>query len=160
MGDRKGGQCFRHLRMAPGEEPRNEGAPVVARDVGLRAAEGLDQRGDVLDETIDRVVFHTLRRVAEPVTPKIRGHGEVAGLRERVDLLRPRLRALREPVEKDEHLTIGRPVDHGAETEAVRLDHVLRGGHLQLVRMKSAATSRAWSSTLSSPCPWPLKISS
>src|ERR1700674_925283 len=146
--------------MAPGEKPRHETAPVVAGHMRLRTSERLDDRADVLDEMIDRVVFHTLGRVAEPVASKIRRHGEVAGFREGVDLLRPGFGALGESVQEDEHLSVGRPIDHGSETEAVRLDHVLGGGHLQFLRMKSVATSRAWSSTLSRPCPWPLKISS
>src|ERR1700687_3222807 len=100
---------------------------------------------------IDRVVFHTLGGVAEPVASKIRRDGEVACLRERIDLFRPGFGTLGESVEEDEHLSIGWPVDHGSETKAVRLDHVLRGGHLQFLRMNSVATSRAWSSTFSRP---------
>ncbi len=115
----------------------------MTRDVGLRPAEALDNRGDVLDEMIDRVVFHTLRRVAQAVATKIRGHGEVAGFRQRVDLFRPGLRAFGESVKEDEHLATGRTVDHGSETKAVRLDHVLRGGHLQFLRMNSLAASSA-----------------
>src|ERR1700686_1361533 len=158
MCDRKGRECFRHLRMAAGEEPRDEGAPIMSGHAGLRAAEGLDDRGDIFDETIDRVVFHPLGRVAEPIASKIRRHGEVAGFRQRVNLLRPGLGTLGESMQKDGHLSIGGSVDQGPETKAVRLDHVLRGGHLQFVRMNSAATSSAWSSTLSRPWPWPLKI--
>ena len=100
-------------------------------------------RGDILDQVIDRVVFHTLRRIAQAVATKIRGHGEVAGFRQRVDLFRPGLRAFGESVKEDEHLATGRTVDHGSETKAVRLDHVLRGGHLQFLRMNSVAASSA-----------------
>src|SRR5258708_6203386 len=146
--------------MATGKEPCHQGAPVMAGHVGLRTPEGLDDGGDILDQVIDRVVFHTLRRIAEPVASKIWRHGEVTRSRERVYLFRPGLGAFGEAVEEDEHLAGGRSIDHGSEAKAVRLDHVLRRGHLQLLRMNSVATSRAWSSTLSSPCPWPLKISS
>src|SRR5450756_688230 len=146
--------------MAPGEEPRDESAPVMARNMRLGPAECLDDQSDVFDEMIDRIVFHTLGCVTEPVAPKVRGHGEPARFRERVHLFRPGLGALGEPVQQDDHLSMRRTVDHGSETEAVGLDHVLRGGHLQLVRMNSAATTSAWSSTLSRPCPWPLKLSS
>src|SRR5258708_25207816 len=146
--------------MATGKEPCDQGAPVMTGHVGLRTAEGLDDRGDILDQMIDRVVFHTLWRVAERVAAKIRRDGEVTCSRERVHLFRPGLGALGEAVEEDEHLAGGRPIDHGSEAKPVRLDHVLRRGHLQFLRMNSVATSRAWSSTLSSPCPWPLKISS
>src|SRR5438552_3952121 len=63
-------------------------------------------------------------------------------------------------MQQDCERALRRSVDHRPKAQAVGLDHVLAGSHLMLLWIKSAATSSAWSSTLSSPWPWPLKISS
>src|SRR5437899_11850921 len=75
-------------------------------------------------------------------------------------MLGPRLGALGESVEQDDHLTARRTVGHRPEAKAVGLHHVLAGCHFTFLRMKSVATSSAWSRTASSPCPWPLNTSS
>src|SRR5205814_8523170 len=85
---------------------------------------------------------------------------ERARARDGVDLLRPGLRALGEPVEHDDQPGVRRTVRHHAEVEPIGLDHVLARGHLMFFGMKSVATSRAWLRTASNPWLWPFKPSS
>src|SRR5229473_4085581 len=158
MSDREHRQRLRHLRMPRGEEPSDDRAPVVAGDVGRLAPEHFDERGHVVDEMADRVALLFCRRVGESVTTKVGRDREVSCLGDRVHLAQPGLGSLSETMQKDEHLTGRRAIDHGSESKAVRPDHVLARGHL-ICFMKSAATSRAWSSTARRPWPWPLKIS-
>jgi len=126
---------------------------VVAGDVGLGPTKRFDDAHDVLDEVTDRVRLGTGRGIGQAVAAKVGRDSEAAGLRQRVDLPGPGLRAYREPVKHEDHLAVGRAVDHRSKAKPVRPDHVLGRGHLQLELMKSAATSSAWSSTAVSP--WP-----
>ncbi len=115
MSDREHGQRLRHLRMPRGEEPGDDRAPVVARDVRRLTAEGFDEPGHILDQVVDGVALFRVGRVGEPVAAKIRRHREVAGLRERIDLPRPRLCAFGEPMQKDEEVGLRRAVDQRPE---------------------------------------------
>src|SRR5947207_11949848 len=146
--------------MDRGEVPGHRRTPVVAGDVHARPAEGLDDPGDILHQLVHAIVLDTARGIAQSVAAHVGRHRQRSCLGECVDLPGPRLGAFGEPVEEDDHLTARGPVDHRPEAKAVGLHHVLAGGHLMFLLKKSVATSSAWSRTASSPCPWPLNISS
>ena len=160
MADRQDGERLCHLRMTACEEPGHDRPPVVPSDVGAVAPESLDHPDHVLHQVGDRVVLDSARRIAQAIAPQVRRDRQRTGLRQRLDLFGPRLGAFWKPMQQDCELALRRSVHHRPKAQAVGLDHVLAGRHLNCELMKSVATSSAWSSTLSSPCPWPLKISS
>src|SRR3984893_1682918 len=159
--------------MAGREDPRDDRAPVVTRDMSRLTTEGLDERTDIIDQVIDGVALLFFGRVGEAVSAKVGRHREVSGLRQRVDLTRPRLCSLRKPMQEDEHVTLRRAVDHRPEPKTDRPHHVLarchppapRGGRpvreadaggwgrslLLIALMNLVATSRASSRTASRP---------
>src|SRR5260370_25720899 len=127
--------------------------------MGARPTEGFDDPRDVLHEVIDRVVVDRARRIAKAVSPHVKRDGQDARACQGLDLFRPRFGALGETVEQDGELPIRGSVGQRAKAQSVGLNHVLTRRHLILVLRKSAATSRAWSSTASKPGPCPAQIS-
>src|SRR5579864_3789167 len=159
MPARQHSQAFRHLGVRRRKAPCDDRAPVVARDVSLLPSESSDDSGHVFDQVLHAIGLDPVRRVAHAIAPHVRRYGERAGLGQRSDLTRPRLRTLGEAVKEDGGLAAGRSVHHGSKAEAVGLDHVLARGHLTSSSMNRAATSSAWSSTARRPWPWPLNTS-
>ena len=121
--------------------------------VSAWTSERPDDSGDVLDQVVDAVIVDFGRCIAQAVAPHVRGDGQRAPARDRIDLFRPRLGAFGKSVEEDDHLSARRTVGHRSKAQTVGLNHVLAGGHLTFFRMKSAAASSAWSRTASRPCP-------
>ena len=83
-----------------GEHPCLGRAPVVPDERHVVATGGVDQRGDVGEERIHRVVRHLRRFRRLAIASKVRCPHLVSGLRQRRDLVAPRERQLREPVQQ------------------------------------------------------------
>src|SRR5690242_14664291 len=104
MSDRQNSQRLGHLGMATGEEPRDDGAPVMTGDMGAVSPECLDETGDVRDELVDLVIADVGRRVAQSVAPHVWRDRQRSGPGERVYLPRPGLGAFWKTVEQDGQL--------------------------------------------------------
>src|SRR5229473_3272699 len=141
MSDRKHCERLRHLRVAGGEKPRDDRAPIVTRDMGRRTPKGFDERGHVIDQVIEGVALLGLGSIGEAIAAKVGGDRKASGFRKRIHLARPRLGPFWKSVQEDEHVGLRRAVDHGPEPKAVRLHHVLARGHLICLMKTGTARS-------------------
>src|SRR5229473_1136102 len=143
MSDRKHCERLRHLRVAGGEKPRDDRAPIVTRDMGRRTPKGFDERGHVIDQVIEGVALLGLGSIGEAIAAKVGGDRKASGFRKRIHLARPRLGPFWKSVQEDEHVGLRRAVDHGPEPKAVRLHHVLARGHLMSLIFSCKRSRRA-----------------
>ena len=83
------------LRRQQRRLPDDDTAPVMADDRRLLDPERVEQSGEIADEVVDGVRLDRLRRVGLAVAALIRGDGAKAGLRQRPQLVAPRIPDLR-----------------------------------------------------------------
>ena len=95
--------------MVDRELPGDPAAPVVRRDAGALVAERGDEPGDVAGELLEVVRLDGPGLVGVPVAALVGRDGTEPRGRERVDLARPRVPELGEPVQQDDREAVLRP---------------------------------------------------
>ena len=97
--------------------PRDGPAPVVADEVEPLDAEGVGEAEHIADKPLDAVLLYVGGSGARRVAPLVRSDDAVPGSSQGVELIPPRERRLREPVQQEHELAAGRPVRPRVEHE-------------------------------------------
>ena len=109
--------------------PRHGAAPVVAHEVEPVDAEGVGETEDVADQPLDAVLPHVGGSGTRRVAPLVGGDGAVPGGSQDAELVPPRQRRLRETVQQEHEVAVGRPVRPSLEHEVPdRQLHPFHGG--------------------------------
>ena len=131
--------------------PRHRGSPIVADDYGLIRSESVEQPHHVADHVEKRVFLDFFRPVGLAISPHIGGHRVIAGFRERLQLMTPRIPGLRKAVTENNQRPGARFGEMNAE--AVRFDRAMRQFDHSVPRRAFNGRSRcgAWSADRTAP---------
>ena len=97
--------------------PRHGAAPVVTDEVDPLDPELVGEAEHVVDEPLDAVLPHVGGAGARRVAPLVGSHGAVPGVSQGLELVPPRERRLRETVQQEHELSVGRALRPGVEHE-------------------------------------------
>ena len=125
--------------------PGDRRPPVVARDHRRRLAEGVEEADDIADQMEQRVVLDRLRHRGLTVAALVGRDGVIAGLRQRDQLMAPRIPGLGEAVAEDDQRPLAR-LGH-VHAQAVGLDESvgdLHGQSSRPVAVPAAVFSPCW----------------
>ena len=117
MGHRHDVQRAQALLVGAAYAPGHRRAPVMADEMELVPAEPVGDRQRVGDQMVHLVVLDTLGPPPGRVAPLVGRDGPVAGVTQRRKLRPPLPRRLREPVQQEHKLAVGRPRGPGVENE-------------------------------------------
>jgi hypothetical protein len=90
------------VRVQGGEDPGHGGAPVVADDTGLLDLERVEDRDEVGDGAAQAVRLDRGRPVGRAEAAHVRRDRPQPGVRERVHLVAPQMRRVREAVHEQD----------------------------------------------------------
>ena len=107
--------------------PRHGAAPVVTDEVEPFDTEGVGEAEHVADELLEAVLPHVSGAGARRVAPLVGSDGAIPGSSQRAELVPPRERRLRETVQQEHELAVGRSVRPRLEHEIA--DRQLHGRH-------------------------------
>jgi hypothetical protein len=94
--------------------PGDDAAPVVSDHDRLLDAERVEQAGEIADQMVNRVCVHRLRSVGVAIAALVRRNGVKSGLRQRPQLMPPRVPELGEAVTEQYREALSRLRDvHG-----------------------------------------------
>ena len=108
--------------MIAREGPRDAASPIVSNHVEALCVEGGRHREHVVAELGDAVCLDTLGSRALRVPALIRGDGAIPGIGEIVQRVMPAASRLRESVEQEHKLSVGRTRGERVEAHAARRD--------------------------------------
>ena len=111
------------LGVAAREDPADDRAPVVAHQVERVASHRVGDREYVGYQVVDPIVLDTLGSRPRRVPALVGSDGPVAGGRQRLQLMTPLVRRLREAVQQQHELAVGR-------AGGTRVEHELADGNL------------------------------
>ncbi len=114
--------------VVDGHPPRHHRPPIVADEVGLGVAKGIEQANGIGREFVEGVIFDALGLVAEVVAPLVGHDDAVAEAHQVGNLVFPTIPELGEAMQEEYWLPIFWPRENNVERNAVGADEFVFEG--------------------------------